>query len=99
MALTGAAVGAFTSTLAPVNFPEDNNPNPFATENTGQGCVNAIITFTGVLAGLVMAGPILAGLAFSRTSVPCGTGLSSPWPRSMVSACTSCSPELAAKER
>lgn len=68
MAFTGAAVGSFTSTLAPVNFPDDDNPNPFATENTGQGCVTAIITFVGVIIGLAMAGPILVGLSWAQSS-------------------------------
>ncbi len=69
MAFTGAAVGSFTSTLVPVNFPDDDNPNPFATENTGQGCVTALVTFTGVIIGLALAGPILAGLSWAQSSV------------------------------
>ncbi|MCP5029072.1 MAG: hypothetical protein GY929_22595 [Actinomycetia bacterium] len=72
MAFTGAAVGSFTSTLAPVNFPDDDNPNPFATENTGQGCVTAIITFVGVIIGLGMAGPILVGLSWAQNSLAGG---------------------------
>ncbi len=72
MALTGAGVGSFTSTLAPVNFPDDSNPNPFATETTGQGFVNALITFSGVLVGLALAGPILYGLARARMSAADG---------------------------
>ncbi len=68
MALTGAGVGSYTSTLAPVNFPDDSNPNPFATEATGQGFLNALITFGGVLVGLLLAAPILYGLAQARMS-------------------------------
>ena len=72
MACTGSGVGTYTSTLAPVNFPDDNNPNPFATETTGQGFFNAVITFGGVLVGLMLAAPILFGLARARTSPSAG---------------------------
>lgn len=68
MALAGAGVGSYISTLAPVNFPDDSNPNPFATETTGQGFLNALITFGGVLIGLLLAAPILYGLAKARVS-------------------------------
>lgn len=67
-ALTGAGVGTYTSTLAPTPFPEEDNPNPFATGAIGEGCLNSAFTIAGVLMGLVLSAPVLAGLTFARES-------------------------------
>ncbi len=66
MALTGAGVGSVTSVLAPSLYPDEQATNPFATSSPGSGCVPAVITFTGVVIGLVLSGPILYGLARAR---------------------------------
>ncbi len=63
MSVTGAGVGTITSTLAVVPYPEESNPNPFASGLGGGGCVTGLISFTGVLIGLVVAVPILFGIA------------------------------------
>ncbi len=63
MSVTGAGVGTITSTLAVVPYPEESNPNPFASGLSGGGCVTGLISFTGVLIGLVVAVPILYGVA------------------------------------
>lgn len=63
MAFTGSGVGSVTSVYAPSPFPDDQSTNPFATSTPGAGCLPAIITFTGVVSGLVLSGPILYGLA------------------------------------
>ncbi len=76
MALTGSGVGALTSTLAPTPLADDDSANPFATSSPGTGCVNGIITFVGVFAGLLLAVPILYGLAQSRDSIVAGIVLS-----------------------
>lgn len=65
-ALTGAGVGTYTSTLAPTPFPEDDNPNPFATGAIGEGCLNGAFTIGGVLSGLILSVPVLVGLALAR---------------------------------
>lgn len=72
MAFTGSGVGAYTSTLAPTLFPDEDNPNPFATTAPGQGCVNGVTTMAGVFIGLLLALPILGALALSRDSVGIG---------------------------
>ncbi len=67
MSLAGAGIAAIASTLAPVLFPEDDNPNPFASGAPGTGCLNGIATMAGVVAGLLASAPILYGLAQSRS--------------------------------
>lgn len=66
MAFTGSGVGAVTSVLAPSLYPDEQSTNPFATSSPGSGCLPAVITFTGVVVGLVLSGPILFGLARAR---------------------------------
>ncbi len=73
MALLGAGVGARVSVIAPTTFPEDSNPNPFAIDKPGTGCLNGLITIAGVVAGLILSVPLLTGLAFARSST--GVGL------------------------
>lgn len=63
MALTGSGVGSITSVLAPSPYPDEQSTNPFATSTPGSGCLPALITFVGVIAGLALSGPILYGLA------------------------------------
>ena len=63
MALTGSGIGAVTSVYAPSPYPDDQSTNPFATATPGAGCLPAIITFAGVVAGLALSGPILYTLA------------------------------------
>lgn len=67
-ALTGAGVGTYTSTLAPTPFPDENNPNPFASGAIGEGCLNGLFTISGVLMGLALSVPVLLGLAMARSS-------------------------------
>ncbi len=66
MAFTGSGIGAVTSVLAPSLYPDESSTNPFATSAPGSGCFPAVITFTGVVVGLVLSGPILYGLAQAR---------------------------------
>jgi ABC-2 type transport system permease protein len=66
MAFAGAGVGAYTSTLAPTLLPDDNNPNPFASGAPGGGCLNGLATGVGVGVGLVVAAPLLIGLALAN---------------------------------
>ncbi|MDA3040400.1 MAG: hypothetical protein O3C27_12905, partial [Actinomycetota bacterium] len=68
MALAGAGIGAYSSTLAPTPFPDEANPNPFAGSSPGGGCLNGIATFSGVMVGLLAAAPILAGLGLAQDS-------------------------------
>ncbi len=63
MSLTGAGVGSLTSTFAPVAYPEESNPNPFASGLSGGGCINGLVSFSGVIIGLVMAVPILYAIS------------------------------------
>lgn len=76
MALAGSGVGAFTSCLAPTPMADDDSANPFATSSPGAGCLNGIITVTGVFVGLLLAFPILVGLAYARFSLGFGVLLS-----------------------
>lgn len=66
MALTGSGVGSITSVYAPTPYPEDGSPNPFATSSPGAGCLPAILTFSGVIMGLLLSAPVLFGLAIAR---------------------------------
>ncbi|MEZ5377626.1 MAG: hypothetical protein R2733_14065 [Acidimicrobiales bacterium] len=71
MAFTGAGIGSVTSTFAPVPYPEESNPNPFASGLSGGGCINGLVSFTGVIIGLVLAAPILYTIAqASDGSIP-----------------------------
>ncbi len=63
MSLTGAGIGSITSTFAPVSYPEESNPNPFASGLSGGGCINGLISFTGVAIGLIVALPILVAIS------------------------------------
>lgn len=63
MSLTGAGIGSITSTFAPVSYPEESNPNPFASGLSGGGCINGLVSFTGVAIGLIVALPILVAIA------------------------------------
>lgn len=69
MALTGSGVGAITSVLAPSSYPDEQSTNPFATSSPGAGCLPAVITFSGVLLGLLLSAPVLFGLARARDHV------------------------------
>ncbi len=69
MAFTGSGVGAITSVLAPSSYPDEQSTNPFATSSPGTGCLPAIITFSGVLVGLLLSAPLLFGLARAREQV------------------------------
>jgi ABC-2 type transport system permease protein len=69
MAFTGSGVGAITSVLAPSSYPDEQSTNPFATSSPGAGCLPAVITFTGVLVGLLLSAPMLFGLAQAREHV------------------------------
>ncbi len=75
MALIGAGVGAYVSVIAPTTFPEDSNPNPFAIDQPGMGCINGLITMAGVVTGLIFAIPLLVGLAGARSSTTIGLAL------------------------
>ncbi len=72
MALAGSGVGAVTSVLAPTPFPDDDSPNPFATNAPGSGCLNGLVTVVGVFVGLAFAAPILIGLAQAREDAAWG---------------------------
>lgn len=75
MALAGSGVGALTSVFAPTPFPDQDAPNPFATNAPGGGCLNGLITIVGVFIGLGFAAPILAGLALTRSDGLVGIGV------------------------
>lgn len=80
MALIGAGVGSIVSVIAPTTFPEDSNPNPFAIDQPGTGCINGLITMAGVVAGLVLSIPLLIGLAGARSSATLGLALAAVAP-------------------
>lgn len=63
MAFAGSGIGSITSVLAPSPYPDEQSTNPFATSTPGAGCLPAVLTFAGVVAGLALASPILFGLA------------------------------------
>ncbi len=69
MAFIGAGVGSFTSTMAFASYPDDATPNPFASASPGNGCLNGIITFAGVLVGLALSMPIVLGLGAADESL------------------------------
>ncbi len=71
MSATGAGIGSLTSTFAPVPYPDESNPNPFASGLSGGGCVNGVVSFTGVIVGLIVAAPILVVISqASDGSIP-----------------------------
>ena len=74
-ALTGAGLGTYTSTLAPNPFPDEDNPNPFASGAIGEGCLNGVVTIAGVLTALAVSGPVLYGLAHARDSLAWSLGV------------------------
>ncbi len=76
MSLTGAGIGSLTSTFAPVAYPEESNPNPFASGLSGGGCINGLVSFTGVIIGLVAAVPILVAISQATDgSIPVLVGI------------------------
>lgn len=73
MALIGAGTGAVTSTFAFSTYPDEHSANLFASTSPGNGCLNAVFTFGGVMVGLAVSLPIL--LALGRADSDRGVAL------------------------
>lgn len=67
MALIGAGTGALTSTFAFSTYPDDHSANLFASTSPGNGCLNAVYTFGGVMVGLALSLPVLLALGRADT--------------------------------